>query len=264
LLESIEIRDLKSHADYEICVDLQKQTWGENFTEIVPPTVLMVAQKIGGLAAGAFDSNGEMVGFIFGQAGELNGKSINWSQMLGVRSELRGKGLCLELKMYHRVFCLANNVAAVYWTYDPLVARNAHFNLNKLGAKIDQYVLDFYPENNGSVLHQGMPLDRFVVEWPVKELGEKKQFGSSDSPIVNTSDGKITGTTVDFAWPVECEVRVEIPPDIEKILVEEPALAQQWRLNTRAAFSHYLQKGYRVVGFSCQNDHRFYCLTSPV
>src|ERR1041384_5367138 len=138
----ITIRELHTHAEYDECVKIQKEPWGQGFTEAVPARFLMICQKVGGIVAGAFDGQGRIVGFVFGLIGIKDRKLMHWSDMLAVRDEMRGSGLGQDLKWYQRTLLLKRGVDVMYWTFDPLVSRNAHLNLNRLGARIDSYVPD--------------------------------------------------------------------------------------------------------------------------
>ncbi|MGH9428441.1 MAG: GNAT family N-acetyltransferase, partial [Terriglobia bacterium] len=142
------MRRLSSLEDYDACVRLQQETWGAGFTENVPATILKVSQRIGGVTAGAFDKSGAMAGFVFGLTGWKNGKPVHWSDMLAVKPELRNSGLGRILKLYQRELVIPLGIKEIYWTFDPLVAKNAHLNLNKLGAEVFEYVPDMYPDNS--------------------------------------------------------------------------------------------------------------------
>lgn len=264
------IRHLQSHADRAACVSLQRLIWGEAFSEVVPPSVLRVAQEIGGICAGAFDKNDRMVGFVFGQIGNRKGKSINWSQMLAVIPQQRGQGIARQLKLFQRDFCLQNNIEYICWTYDPLVARNAHLNLNKLGVEIDSYVMDYYPRSNGSPLHAGMRLDRFIVEWSLRSgrcenaiLGQISEIPETATsfPVVNTKDDSNGQVVLISNFTEHSGVRIEIPEDIENILLRAPEVADRWRENTQKAFMHYLEKSYKITGFCGDKGRRYYVLT---
>ena len=189
----ITIRDLSSLRDYAACVELQDSTWGAGFSERVPTAILRVSQLIGGVAAGAFDDTRRMVGFVFGMTGLRNGELVHWSDMLAVREELRGQGIGEQLKQYQRDKVLALGVKSMLWTFDPLQAGNAHFNINHLGALPIEYVKDMYG-NTGSALHGTMPTDRFIVRWPLDP--------PSVPPGANTDPDA---------------VRVEIPADFAEV-----------------------------------------------
>jgi predicted GNAT superfamily acetyltransferase len=87
------LRDLQGQAELDDALKLQEETWGEGFKERVPPAILLVAQKIRGIAAGAFSVSGALVGFVFGLTGVRGGRLVHWSDMLAVRPERQGRGL---------------------------------------------------------------------------------------------------------------------------------------------------------------------------
>ncbi len=160
----ITIRDLSSLRDYTDCVALQEDTWGAGFAERVPTAILRVSQMIGGVAAGAFDGD-RLVGFVFGMTGLRDNELVHWSDMLAVREELRGQGIGEKLKQYQRDKVVALGVRTMLWTFDPLQAGNAHFNINHLGAMPIEYVPDMYGIHTGNPLFGAMPTDRFIVRW---------------------------------------------------------------------------------------------------
>jgi chorismate synthase len=256
---AIDLRRLSSSEDYEECVRLQEETWGGGFAEHVPASILMVGQRIGGVTAGAFDERGHMIGFVFGLTGVKEGRLVHWSDMLAVRKDARGLGLGKALKIYQRDLLIPLGVEEIYWTYDPLVARNAHLNLDRLGAEIDEYVVEMYPDDAQSDLHRGIGMDRFIVAWRIRServnrflAGTPDQLPKAvlDAPVVNATLG-LNGR----CSPSEGElkslpaVKVEIPSDIHAVRNESMDMARGWRVSTRKAFVHYLGKGYEVKGF---------------
>ena len=257
---AIELRRFSSLADYQACVALQQQTWGEEFSELVPVSILKISQRIGGVAAGAFDEQGELLGFVFGISGLENGRLVHWSDMLAVRREARGRGIGQRLKHFQRALLLELGVERVYWTFDPLVARNAHLNLNRLGARVQEYVSDMYGYTE-SRLHRGLGTDRFIVAWQIAGDGaasDGQALGDGDapsaragaSPLVNQFPGADGGSPASgSAAPDDAVVRVAIPSDIERVQRTSLAEAAEWRASTRAAFETYLGRGYRVSGF---------------
>ncbi|MYI47178.1 MAG: GNAT family N-acetyltransferase, partial [Gemmatimonadetes bacterium] len=157
------IRPVETRAEYESCVELQRETWGRSFSDVVPVSMMGIAVKMGGICLGAFDRSGELLGFVFGVTGPKDGETAHWSHMLAVRGEARNAGIGRQLKMAQRAALAEQGVETVYWTFDPLVARNAHFNLNRLGATIAEFVPDMYGASD-SDLHR-LGTDRFVARW---------------------------------------------------------------------------------------------------
>ncbi|MYA07484.1 MAG: hypothetical protein F4060_06545 [Holophagales bacterium] len=245
LASGIELRNASSDADYAAVVELQQQTWGDSFDDAVPPPMLKISQKMGGVVAGAYDGAGRMLGFIYGMSGFRFGERAHWSHMLAVTRDARGLGLGRELKAFQRELLLELEVETVYWTYDPLVARNANLNLNRLGALPVEYVEDMYGEDTGSILHSGLGTDRFIVAWPIgsERVAGLMEGGPTAGPTRDMPPFPVDETLVNTAW-------VEVPPNIGSILRSAPEDAAAWRQRTRGQFQEHLGDGYEVTGFT--------------
>ncbi|HJU68340.1 MAG TPA: hypothetical protein VJ650_08820 [Gemmatimonadaceae bacterium] len=242
--DGITVRRVETLAEYEECVAIQKETWGGTFREIVFPSILMVAQKLGGVCAAAFAPDARMLGFVFGMTGVRQGRLVHWSDMLAVRAGARGAHIGERLKLYQRDLVRAIGVETMHWTFDPLVARNAHLNLTRLGARAVEYVPDMYGSNTGSPLHGQLPTDRVVVAWDLTAAVGTPAPARRTATLVNpvTSDGV---PSLDGFPRASC-VRIAIPQDLE---TEPNELRETWRAVTRKAFLTYLDWGYEVVGF---------------
>jgi predicted GNAT superfamily acetyltransferase len=232
--------------EYQECMLIQEEIWGFGFRELVPSAVLMVAQKMGGVVAGAFAPDGRMLGFVFGITGLRHGAIAHWSDMLAVRREARGARVGERLKAYQRELCLAVGVHTMYWTFDPLVARNAHLNLVRLGARAAEYAVNLYGSNTGSPLHGVLDTDRWIAAWDLTAAGPvTPAVPALDAPLVvrPVGDGRLPGME---AFPSTGAVRVAIPHDHE-LLTHDERVA--WRMATRTALTHYLARGYTVQRF---------------
>ncbi|NIM51668.1 MAG: GNAT family N-acetyltransferase [Gemmatimonadales bacterium] len=251
--EELTLRDLTTHEDYDQCVALQEATWGEGFQERVPPGMLMVAQKVGGLAVGAFDRDGALVAFVYGLTGIKDGRLTHWSHMLAVRDDLRGRGIGQHLKLHQRDRLRELGVDRILWTFDPLVARNAHLNLNRLGARVIEYVEDVYVEDPRSRPDRLIGTDRVIVEWDIAGTPHERAGpppASTEAPIVSSGDPHAPPLEL----PAAPRVWVEVPENIHRLQQEKPNEAVAWRATTRRAFRHYLGLGYAVVGFARRPD----------
>lgn len=235
---ALVIRPLASHEDFVACVALQRMTWGEDFRDVVQPSLLMVAQKVGGVAAGAFGPDGVLWGFVFGLTGVEAGRPVHWSHMLAVRPEMRDCGVGRRLKEFQRAWLRERQVSRVYWTFDPLVARNAHLNLNRLGAEVMEFVPNMYGPETGSPLHAGLGTDRLLVAW---QLDGPSGPAVSERPPRPADSGLRAGSEAGA-------VRIEIPSDIQALKEVDPASAIEWRNAVRAAFAAHLVGGWRVLG----------------
>lgn len=254
MTDVLPIRDLTSADDYEQCVALQRTTWGDDFRELVPPAVLKIVQMTGGILAGTFDGTGRLVGFVFGLTGVRDGAVVHWSHMLAVREDCRDRGIGQRLKQYQRERLRAMGVDHMYWTYDPLVARNANLNLNKLGAQVVEYVENMYGSDPMSQTDSVIGTDRFIVEWQLGGPATLRRLADpAGAPLVTPAPG---GTTVEL--PDAPVVRIEIPGDVQGLKQADPAAAVAWRQVTRRAFAHYLQRGFAVAGFERHGSRCWY------
>lgn len=246
--DGVVIRDCASLEDYQECVAIQEETWGRAFSERVPAAILRVSQRIGGVTAAAFDRGGHMLGFVFGITGIEKGELVHWSDMLAVRPEARGRHLGERLKQYQRHKVCSLGVRHMMWTFDPLVSRNAHFNINRLGAMPVEYAENMYGTTH-SALHGALATDRFIVAWDCAATAPNHSpdgVVASDIPLLNpVSNGTPTLASVGD----DERVRVQIPLDVQPLIQHQPVLAARWRDITRRGIGERLAAGYRVSGF---------------
>jgi predicted GNAT superfamily acetyltransferase len=262
--DGITFRPFASLPDYAACVELQRLTWGRDFSDVVPMSMLKVTQKAGGIAAGAFAADGGLLGFVYGLTGCAEGRPFHWSHMLAVNPAARDLGLGTRLKLYQREVLLDAGIEEVRWTYDPLEARNANLNLNHLGAEVAEYVEEMYEGEMGE-LARGIGTDRFILSWRI--AGERVaralaglRTGEADcfreAPVANPG-------AAERDLPADFRVRVEIPENIQAVKADQPETAVAWRMSTRRAFETYLARGYRVEAFYREEDRCFYGLELP-
>jgi chorismate synthase len=269
----ILIRLLSTFGDYLACERLQEETWGRGFRGLVPSSILLVSQKIGGIAAGAFDMDTSLIGFVFGMAGYREGKPIHWSDMLAVHPGWRDAGIGTQLKLFQREEARKRGAGEICWSFDPLVAKNAHVNLVRLGAAIAEYVPDMYPDME-SDLHRDIGMDRCIAVWqtaspPPDNAGPATRAGFSgfeeNVPVVNTSADR-NGVRLPVVGPLPDvqKILIEVPGDIHAVRLSSGLTAGRWRESTRHAFLYYLERGYRVASFGTGSggNRFFYLLTS--
>lgn len=266
----MELRDLHTLDDYSLVVDLQRRVWGEGYDDVVPLSILAVVVKRGGILAGAFDG-ARLAAFVFSVPGLKDGKPMQWSHMLGVDEAYRRSGMGYTLKLVQRDRTLAQGLDLVEWTYDPLMAPNAHLNFARLGVVAEEYLVNVYGAS-GSVLHHGAPTDRFIAAWnvatPHVQRRIAKEAAVKADPVqaalsvrdAAVADAPLLNPTVDQAgWLApagaadltreEDRLLVAIPGRYGDMLQQAPDLAMTWRMQTREIFTTYFARGYRCVDF---------------
>jgi predicted GNAT superfamily acetyltransferase len=246
---AVVIRPLASLADYRACVELQREIWGDAF-EVVPAAILQVSAHVGGVALGAFHANGQLAGFVFGLTGVEGGRIIHWSHILGVRPDMRNAGIGRALKEYQRQELERRHIGEMYWTYDPLIAKNAHFNLNVLGARVVRYAPDMYGET-ASPLHHGLATDRLVVVYdtarPPRDASANLALDDACTPVLTARPQPGDPALPPGGEPAP-RARIEVPADFAQLLADAPAEARAWHVATRKHFQWALTHGYTVTG----------------
>ncbi len=253
--EHIEIRDITALDDCRAVVGVQEAVWGRD-GETVPASVLFVSAKRGGILLGAYIS-GELAGFVWSLVGTRDRRPTHWSHMLGVRPEWRQHRIGERLKQAQRTRALAAGVDLIEWTFDPLQAANAHFNLRALGAIGAGYVENVYGALAGP-LHRGTPTDRLMVEWWIKEPSDRRMTtppaSSTDAPVAFTltADGEWMKPRADGSATLDGArfVRVPVPARFSEMQQRAPELAMEWRLIVRDGMTRLFAQGYRAIDFA--------------
>lgn len=172
--DSILVRECRGVDEIDACVKLQIDVWEFSALDAVPRRTFLVAQRIGGQVAGAFDlsqpgagsagSPSSLVGFAMALPGFDSGRPYLHSHMLAVAERYRNRGIGRRLKSWQRTDALARGIGAMEWTFDPLEMKNSYLNLHRLGAIARRYLPDAYGASS-STLQGTMRTDRLCAEW---------------------------------------------------------------------------------------------------
>jgi len=252
----VHIRRARGLEDYQAVVQLQKEVW--HFTEIediaaVP--ILMIANRFGGAVLVAQDGSGRYVGFAMANLGWTGEKKLFWwSHMTAVIEEYRGRDVGLRLKMRQREEALASGIDEVHWTFDPMQALNAHFNIHKLGVIVREYEENVYGFSS-SPLHQGLRTDRFIAERNLKKMRDADVIlrDFDRMPRINEGSG------LPNLGIQESPLLLEIPTDIASSKQSDLGKAKAWQDAVRDASRHYFEAGYVITDFILV-DRAFYVL----
>jgi predicted GNAT superfamily acetyltransferase len=254
---NIVIRNLETIEDLRKIEPVEKEVWGLAERDSAPMTLLIAHKEAGAILIGAFDGD-KLLGFAFGFLALEHGHLFVHSHMLAVLPKYRDLDLGYKLKLAQRDRALGLGIKQMTWTFDPLQSRNAHFNFAKLGVVSDRYKVDFYGRDSSSVLHQN-GTDRLWVTWPLAsrrvqqrlQTGQRQVFDLSPvvPPLVSfNGDGRPARSDLASALSRQ-RICIEIPGDILEVESRDQALAWEWRLATRWAFTESLKAGFFVAEY---------------
>jgi predicted GNAT superfamily acetyltransferase len=232
--EGIVVRKCEGIEEFQRCVELQRVVWGEVDLEVEPVTLFVVASHTGGQVLGAFDGS-RLVGITLAVVGFKDNTVFLHSHMTGVLAEYRDRKVGRMLKLFQRDEALGRGIRLVVWTFDPLEVRNAHFNLNRLGAIARQYHPNLYGLTT-SPMHRGLPTDRLVAEWQL------------DSPRVVAASGELARE------PQESPATIEMPAELEKWKQGEPAQVAKVQERIRGEFTRWFALGYAATGLRIEKS----------
>ena len=238
--QEIRIRAMEEAQEMSVCVDLQQRIWGYAPLDTVPDQIFIVARKTGGQVMTAYDGN-TPVGFALAFAAMREGLTYLHSHMVGVIEEYQNRGVGRLLKLAQREDALERGIHLIEWTFDPLQLKNAHFNIERLGAIVRHYIPNLYGRTS-SPLHAGLPTDRLVAEWWVRSRR-----------VEDVLAGRPREASAD------CE-RIAIPAAIRQICRDEPLAAEKVQTKVREQFVANIADGRAAVGLELDKEQGTYLL----
>ena len=263
---SLSIRLIETWDEYLAAEDLQRVVWQmPDWRDAVPANLLITVQKNSGIVLGAFDGT-RLVGLAFSFIGldqHLDKPTLKQcSHMLAVLPEYQSLKIGVKLKLIQRELTLAQHIALMTWTYDPLLALNANLNLARLGAMARRYVENAYGEMSDG-LNAGLASDRFEVEWWL-DSPRARACAAGSAPRADRESLLRAGARELFE--IEWDERrlphiqrenalagnlllAEIPTDLAAIKFHAPDLAREWRARARTLFKRAFAAGYIATDF---------------
>ena len=240
-MEETTIRECTTIEEFDGCLALQREAFGLPDLELSPRRHLIVSRQAGGWTLGAFVAD-RMVGFVHHLAAVRGNEIFGYSHMMAVAKDYQNKGVGARLKWAQRERALSEGRSLIKWTWDPMQARNAHFNLNRLGVVVRSYAVNFYgtdyatnpAERSAGPL--GMDSDRLFASWELRSPRVEALAGGRDFSV-GTPDKVI-----------------EIPNDFGAMLKSDPAQAKAEVLRIREEFLRAFAAGLVCRAF--QRDDR--------
>ena len=243
----IEVRECRTIGEFDACVALQREAFGYSDLEIAPRRYLILSRRAGGFTLGAFNGD-ELVGFVHHLVAVRGHQEIiGYSHMMAIAAAYQNRGVGARLKWAQRRRALAEGRSYITWTWNPMQARNAHFNLNRLGVTVRSYGVNFYGTEytvRGAEDGPGIDSDRLFADWDLHapRVAALAAGGATAEP---SSD-----------W-VEA---IEIPPDWDALVHRDPAAARREQLRVRAEFEKAFAASLVCAGFERERASPRYLL----
>ena len=273
------IRIIEKPEEMPAVEELQRLVWAAPDIEIVSKDMLLAVVHNGGLLIGAY-VGADLVGVSFGFPGIYStpdGPRLkHHSHMLAVRPDWRSKGIGFSLKRAQWQMVRKQGIDRITWTYDPLLSRNAHLNIARLGAVCSLYLRSEYGEMQDG-LNAGLPSDRFQVDWWINTERVRRRLSRRSRPTLTIDHYRLAEATLLEAprekGPFAAQppqgvpaltghlLLIEIPVDFLALKTADLPLACAWRMYTRAVFEEAFATGYLVTDFVHDQDRSFYVLT---
>jgi len=250
-MEDIVIRECSAIDELDNCVRLQREVFGLPDLEISPRRHLIVSREAGGWTLGAFVDQ-RLVGFVHHLAGVRGSEIFGYSHMMAVDPAYQNKGVGARLKWSQRERAIQEGRSFIKWTWDPMQARNAYFNLNRLGVIVSSYAENFYgtdyvtsPALTGAE-PAGIDSDRLFAHWRLQSRR-----------VTDLANGvPASGVTV----PTKPEAMIDIPANWTKLCNENPGQAKQEQLRVRCEFQKAFASGLIAAAFERSGEQPRYLL----
>ena len=263
MLESVVVKELQTIEEIEEVRQLEREIWA---SECVPMHQIVSSINNGGLILGAYLRD-ELIGFNYSDAEFVDGEPYLYSHLLGIKREFRELGVGELIKHRQKEIAGEMGYTKSKWTFDPLEARNAYLNFTKLRTYSKTYCPNYYGELNDP-FNKLLPSDRILVEWNINDgdylrwdskIEELKEEAVEIVPW-NLSLVGLPMLDKDYAFNptisfIKDAYSLPIPASFQKIKLESPSLAEDWRYKTRTIFQALFSQGYAVVHLAQKNEY---------
>jgi predicted GNAT superfamily acetyltransferase len=245
-MDEITVRECTTIEEFDGCAYLQREAFGLPDLEISPRRHLIVSRAAGGWTLGAFVAE-RMVGFVHHLAAvRANNEIFGYSHVMAVAKDYQNKGVGARLKWAQRERALGEGRKLIKWTWDPMMSRNAHFNLNRLGAIVETYSDNFYGMDYNLDQAIGLPSDRLSATWHLDSERVRALAAGSTARI--------------DAVPA---AMIAIPSEWTALVKQDPQRARDEQARVRTEFNKAFDQRLICAGFERGDQQSKYILFDP-
>lgn len=262
MLEEIVVKKLQTLEQLQDMQLLEHEIWNRH---AIPVTQLIAVNSNGGIILGAYKDS-ELVGINYAFPAFQNGEVYLYSLILGVKRNYREQGIGELLKIHLKEHALEAGYEKCLWVIDPLESRNAFLNFTKLRAYAYKYIPNFYGElQDPFSVH--LPTDRVFIEWYLND-NDYLRWDDQIDELMDSAGEIVTWDKTVVGLPILDKENVfdaklaylndayllAIPSNFQKLKIESPALAEDWRYKTRAIFMALFSQGYAIAKLVRKNE----------
>jgi predicted GNAT superfamily acetyltransferase len=254
----VVVREAGGRTELRNVCELFRRIWDEDPNDPTMTPVILQVLAFAGNYVSVAEADGQLVGACVGIYGRTDDEWELHSHIAGVIAPLQGGNVGLALKTHQRAWALDRRIERISWTFDPLIRRNAAFNLCKLAVQPREYLSDFYGAMTDGT-NAGDETDRLLVDWRLLDphvvracsglpreanLDSLRQAGASvglsadsrGAPVLGDLDGST--------------ILVAIPADVEGLRRTDKTVAKAWRHGVREVLGGLLGNGGVITGFA--------------
>lgn len=240
---SITIERVNTIEQCALCGQVANQVWGAG--AVCSPAQMVVHAQSGGVVLLALEDDCP-VALLFSFPARYRGEWVLWSHETAVLPNRMHLGIGYQLKQVQRTHAEELGYKTIVWTYDPLISRNAHFNLQKLGAQITEFKRNAYGTDENDLVNQGLETDRFVATWATNDKVRRTEFSPTEmQPTVVLACDEDQRPVFTSQHGMGSVIAVDFPLDFAALVLHRRPVGEQWRTTFRETAVELFARGYQ-------------------
>ena len=257
---TMQIRQITSYDELSGIEALQTAIWQFEPMAVTPRHVFIAGMRSGGLVLGAFDQQDTFIGFALAFRGERLGRPCLYSHLVGILPSMQSQGVGYELKMEQRRFAKSLGFESVVWTFDPLLAKNACLNIQKLGGKVYTFLPNAYGSTAFKLYGSGFPTHRLELCWHVNQpIASETGPECEATAVLEVDEDNFPKVNHDILYhPENKTLSLPIPAHHLPMRIEAPEQAHRWQESVCLCAETLLSNGYSIQSFRTGENYGSY------